>query len=114
MDELAKRMMELAEKVGPDAMAAARGAVRVEAYSMMASSVVCIIAAIACFKGGSYLWAYVSESQYSMGEPKFFAGILFLATAILAWIAIWNVIDPWTWTAINNPDLWLAKKILKL
>lgn len=114
MDELAKRMMELAEKVGPEAMAAARGAVRVEAYSTLVSTICFIIAAFVFYKAAIYLWAYQSTSQYSMGESKFFAGILFTTVVILVWIAVWNVIDPWTWVALNNPDLWLAKKVLKL
>ena len=29
-------------------------------------------------------------------------------------IGVWQFADPWTWTALTNPDLWLAKKAFHL
>lgn len=114
MDELAKRMMELAEKVGPDAMSAARGAAQVEAYSAMASGALLVALALAFAAAGRYLW--ISESEYSSfdGERRFFGGALVTIGVVTLAIAAWQFMDPWTWTAINNPDLWLAKKVLRL
>lgn len=114
MDELAKRMMELAEKVGPDAMAAARGAVKVEAYSCMVSGVVCLLVGIILFYAANYLWGYQPVDRFDAGVPKFLGGLVAAIALIVCICGVWSFIDPWTWTAISHPDLWLAKKVLKL
>jgi hypothetical protein len=112
MDEIAKRLAELAEKVGPAAMEAARGAVRVEAYSTLAGGAFAMVAAAAIFYFGRFLWLH--DDDFYGSEPKFWAVISFLVALVFGLIGLWNIVDPWTWVAQSNPDLWLAKKILKL
>lgn len=112
MDELAKRMMELAEKVGPDAMAAARGAVRVEAYSSMMASAIALVAAV--------VLAILGYRLFNKGRKEdeegwmLVGGILLFVALVVFFRGIWGFVDPWVYAAINNPDVWIAKKVLKL
>lgn len=114
MDELAKRFAELAEKIGPQAMEAARGAVRIEAISCMTSAVAWAIFLALVLWSANWLWGYETADKFNSGIPKFFAGTLAFFSVGGLILCVYTFIDPWTWTAINNPDLYLAKKILKL
>lgn len=114
MDKIAERMAELAEKFGPSVVEAARGAVRVEAYSTLAGAVQTAAIAIAMVFAGRFLWKYETEGHFDSSLPRAFAFIIFSLSAIPFAFAVWAFIDPWTWTGINNPDLYLAKKILKI
>src|SRR3954467_12361957 len=114
MEELAKRFADLAEKVGPSALDAARGAVRVEVYSVLASSLIQILVATLLIIAGRRLWAWKTNDDFDGWFPPTAASVLFGVAAICSMMAVWNWIDPWTWVAMNNPDLWLAKKVLKI
>jgi hypothetical protein len=114
MEELAKRFAELAERVGPSAMDAARGAVKIEALSAMVGGGMLVLVSAVLITAARVLWGYKTRDSFNEGVPRVIAGIIFAVALITSCCAIWAFIDPWTWTAINNPDLYLAKKILKL
>lgn len=114
MDKLAEKMAELAERFGPSVIDAARGAVRVEAYSAMAGAIEAAIVAGLMALVARYLWSYETKDSFDSGIPRAFAFLLFGAAIIPFSVALWAFLDPWTWVAINNPDLYLAKKIFKL
>jgi hypothetical protein len=114
MDELAKRLQELAEKIAPSVLDAARAAVRVEAISTMMSKVECLGVSIALGFAARYLWRYKPRDEFDNDFASLSAWVIGLAALILCALSVWTFIDPWTWVALNNPDLWLAKKILNL
>ncbi len=114
MDELAKRFADLAVQYGPYALEAARSAVRVEVFSTLVSSIVTASFAIGGAIGGRFLWRLEIDDEFD--EPLVHAaGAILLGLATIpAAMFVWAWIDPWTWTALTNPDLWMAHKILKL
>lgn len=114
MDKIAEKMAELADKFGPSVIDAARGAVRVEAYSTMAGAFQTAVIATAMIFAGRFLWNYQTADSFDRQFPRVVAFLLFGLSVIPFAVAAWAFIDPWTWTAISNPDLYLAKKILKI
>jgi hypothetical protein len=98
---------------------AALEAARIEAISTLVVGVWCLLLAtmitLGALKFGKVL--YRKPHNYDdkwddawIAVPVFgmlMAGILFLFGA-------WALLDPWTWTALNHPDLYIAKKVLKL
>lgn len=114
MDEIAKKMAELAEKYGPSVIDATRGAVQIEAYSTLAGSVVSSAFAFTFLFAGRWLYCKNTKDDLDDSICKVFGFILMGIAAIPAAFAIWAWIDPWTWVAIANPDLWIAKKVFKL
>lgn len=113
MDELAKRFAELADKYGPGVANAAIEAARTEAYSTLASAVMAVL-----FAAGLGYPALLIARKILAGdweEPAWiFVAFLGFGSVVAGAIAMWAVIDPWTWTAINHPELWIAKKAFKL
>lgn len=115
MDELAKRFAALADKYGPDAVEAARDAARVEAYSSITEALIAGLIALAFLLSGRYLWRKAKDEESWDSEPLYFlGGAAFVCCAVAFSIGAWNVIDPWTWTAIYHPDVWIAKRTLGL
>lgn len=112
MEEIAKRFADLTEKFGPSVIEAARGAVRVEAYSSMMASGIALASVIALSLVGYRLF----DKGRKEGEEGWLVvgGIMLFAAMVVFFPAIWGFVDPWVWTAINNPDLWIAKKVMKL
>lgn len=113
MDKLAEKMAELAEKFGPTVVDAALGAVRIEAYSSMMSGALAVLAGIVGLFAARFCWRYECKG-YDDGIQRFLGGILAAGSMIPICMGIWSFIDPWVWTAISHPDLYLAKKIFKL
>lgn len=113
MDELAKRFADLAEKYGPAVANAALSAARIEAYSCLVGG---LLSAGFC---GLFIYGtrffYLKIKNESWDEITWLP-IVFLSigATIAGGIAIWAVIDPWTWIAINSPELWIAKRAFKL
>lgn len=113
MDELAKKFAQLTDQYGPNVVEAARTAARTEAYSSLSSSIICVLFAVVMYLTGRYLYtAEFNEDAEDFARP---AGFVIAALALLpASIALWCWIDPWTWTAIINPDAYIAYKVFKL
>lgn len=117
MDKFAERMAELAEKYGPHVVDSVRGAARVDAYSYLAAGGEVIFISLIFAIGGRALWLKHGVAYREHEDETAFivmAGVCGVLAAILFFCGIWRFIDPWTWTAINNPDLWIAKKVLHL
>ncbi|MCX7177965.1 MAG: hypothetical protein NTX56_04075 [Proteobacteria bacterium] len=114
MDELAKRFADLAEKYGPNVVDAARGAVRIEAYSSIQGYIVGLLVAIACALVGRWCWQKNARDDLDIPFGRAGAVVLFLAAGIAVAVVLSGLTDPWLWTALNQPDLWLAKRIFKL
>lgn len=116
MDELAKQFADLAEKYGPTVINAAKGAARMEGYSTLAGAGFSILLAVGLgFMGWRFWrWAPLDPDHDDINPFHIFAALIFIIAAVIGCIAIWPVIDPWTWAMINNPELWLAKRALKI
>lgn len=114
MEEFAKRIAELAEKYGPHAIDVTRAAVRIEVYSTMAGGAMALAIAAGMVFGCRWLWRRECEDSMNGECCRFFAGIVFVLAMIPLSLGAWSFIDPWVWASLSNPDLWIAKKILKL
>jgi hypothetical protein len=114
MDEIAKRFAELAEKYGPNVVEAARQAASIEGYSTLVGSLLWLLSAACLILSGRYLWNITCKDEFDTSFVKLASGLILLAAFPCLLSGIWSIIDPWTWTAINHPDLWIAKRILKL
>jgi hypothetical protein len=104
MDEAAKRFAELAEKLDPKIVEATLGAARMEAFSWLVSSALWFVgAAVSLF--GDFL---VSKSNDDVWSSEWFGvGIGSYVAAVLCFLpGVWTWLDPWTWTAINHPELY--------
>lgn len=114
MDELAKRFADLAAQYGPDVMRAALVSVRIEVYSTLVSSFIWLAFGIVCLLGMRWSWPQTPKDDLDLpwGKIGAIAGALVGAICIASFVWIW--IDPWTWTALNHPELWLAKKALHI
>jgi hypothetical protein len=116
IDLLAGKIAELADKLsGPGAEAVIAGA-RISAMSTLSSGVIALVVAAGAAWAARKLFAAGGERRNSddyIGH-KFGGGLLAIAAFIAALIGIWAFADPWTWTALNNPELWIAKRLLRL
>jgi hypothetical protein len=114
MDELAKRFSELAQQYAPNVVEAALQATRVEAHSTLVGSFMWFGWAMLCLFIGRYCWRKNVCDDLDMPFGRIGAGILFCVAAGFFAIAIWSWVDPWTWVALNHPELWIAKKALRI
>lgn len=109
MDELAKQFADLAHQYGPAVANAAESAARVEAYSCLMSALLGFVVAGLVSAIAWRLFKKIQEDEWDEVTWLPIALLLVIALACLI-TGIWNFIDPWTWTAIFHPDLWLAKR----
>jgi hypothetical protein len=114
MDKIAEKMAELADKYGPNVVDAARGVAQVEGVSTIVAG--CIALGIAALLSGIGVCMWRSQTdRYGDYDGQNIILVIIGFFAIFAFLlGLWQVIDPWTWTAINHPDLWIAKKVLHL
>lgn len=114
MDELAKKFADLAEKFSPRVLDAAKEAAKVEAYSSLVGSLEWFVTAIVLLGLGKFfLDLQTHDKEKDRIIPwSFGAAFCFGLGGICLLPGIWNWIDPWTWTAISRPELWIAHKIL--
>lgn len=116
IDLLAGKIAELADKLAGPGAEAALAAARVSAMSALSGGVIALVIAGASVWGARLLWnaggtdAY--EERYVVA--KVVAGLLVVAAIIAGLVGVWAFADPWTWTALNNPELWIAKRLLRL
>lgn len=121
MDELAKRFADLADKYGPSVVNATLEAARIEAYSTLMAAIFQAAIAAACFFGARICWRKGKAGEAIPGGNSdnyipWYLGmcVLLFVGGIVSLFAIWGLIDPWLWTAINHPELWIAKRVFKL
>jgi len=116
IDLLAGKIVELADKLsGPGAEAVIAGA-RISAMSTLSSGVIALVVAGGAVWLARKLFAAGGERSNSddyIGH-KIGGGFLVLVAFIAALIGVWAFADPWTWTALNNPELWVAKRLMRL
>lgn len=106
MDELAKRFADLAAKYGPSVADAAKAAAQTNAYSCLMAGTLAI--AIGGFLVWVGLWVHRQEDWE---EEWVLASIAaWIVGGIAIWAGAWQWLDPWTWTSISHPELWLAKQ----
>lgn len=112
MDELAKEFAALAAQYAPSVIDAAKRAATVEAYSTLAGALLWF------FVSGASIAAALSCHEKVAGEADsgwWFGVIIFGVVGLLCALpGVWAFVDPWTWTAMNHPELWIAKKALHL
>jgi len=113
MDKLAEQFAELAAKYEPHVINAALGAARMEAYSWLAAAAMWVVVGSGMAYAAFFLFKKIIEDNWDdfLIVP---ASILGLAAFVALCSSLWVFIDPWTWTAINQPELWIAKRALKL
>jgi O-antigen/teichoic acid export membrane protein len=110
MDELGKRLAALADKYGQNVIDSTLAAVRVEVYStLMAAAWVTLIGF-----GLAWLAIWIARKDDWDSERFIIVSLAGGIAALLVAIGIWQFIDPWTWAALNQPELWIAKKVVKL
>lgn len=114
MEKVAELFAKLADQYGPSVIEAAKGAARIEGYSSLAGSLIAAAIAGVLAYGGNYLRTLEVEDDIDAPIAHAFGYLVLGFSLIPAAIALWAWIDPWTWTAINSPELWIAKKTLKL
>lgn len=114
MDELAKRFADLADKYGPQVANAALSAARVEAYSTLVASLEEFVIGAVFLLVAKKLAAFKTKDDFYQVFPYIGAGLCGIIGLLLVAGGLWSVIDPWTWTALNHPELWLAKKAFKI
>jgi hypothetical protein len=110
MDELAKQFAELATKFGPQVSDAAKQAVVTTVYSQLVGSVIPLAISVIFLKAGQWLW----EQDDDDGFLKLFACLAWGVTLVSISVFCWQWIDPWTWIALNHPELYLAKRAFGL
>ena len=107
-DQLLQRYSVIADQFAPQVVDAAKQAATMEAYSCLASSFLCfLVAAIA----GYVAWLFKKTNDKDWIPGVFIFGILSL---LISLPGFWAWIDPWTWAAMNHPELWIAKTSLHL
>jgi len=113
MDKLVSAFQELAEKFGSPVFDSALGAARVTAYSALASSGLWFLASGVFLFLGLRLKRKATEGYDE--EPLLVLAWLIIVLAGTCFLpGLWTWVDPWTWTAINHPELWLAKQALHM
>lgn len=109
------KITDLASALQGPGFEAAKSAVTVEATSTLVSGIVSAAIALAC----AYCtrWAYRKARDAEFDSELGFFVVAFISGLIGVFSgarAIWVFVDPWTWAAINHPELWLAKRALGL
>jgi len=112
MEELAKHFADLAEKFRPAVADAAKGAVVAAVYSNLVGSLVALALAGVFYRIGRCLCN--TEDPDGMGAGILFGGLALLISLISACVFVWCWIDPWTWIALQHPEIWIAKKAFGL
>lgn len=116
MDKLAELFTKLAETYGPNVVDAARGAAIIQAYSDIQSAIIGLIFVACCLYPIKRMWkSKIGFDDFmEISWPKIGAGLLVITASIVLIICIGILTDPWLYTAMSNPDLWIAKKVFKL
>jgi hypothetical protein len=117
MDKLAEHFADLAQKYGPAVADAAKAAAQTEAYSTLMAGVLALAFAVAFFSAGLFIWKQIDSPSNRDGwaDEWAIASIVLWTVALISFsLGLWSLVDPWTWTTIYHPELWLAKKAFGL
>jgi len=82
------------------------------AYSTLMAGAMCLFVAAALIRAGLWIWRQTKEDWD--GDWCVASIVLWVFALGFAMIGAWHWIDPWTWTAISHPELWIAKKAMGL
>ncbi|WP_176074353.1 hypothetical protein [Brucella intermedia] len=98
------------------ATAAALEAARVEAYSSIVQNIMCAIFGLLLLAVSRWLWLRASKIQDSFDRQSVFvlSGALACGGALLVFIGLACLTDPWIWVTLQNPEPYVAKKVLGL
>lgn len=120
MDKLAEKIAELSDKYGSHTIEAMRGAARVEAYSSLVGGGALLVLGLALLSAALYTYFLVgkklADENYRDDGAGYYLtciGLVLLSAGPLLG-GTWNLINPWIYATISNPDLWIAKKVLGL
>ena len=112
----------LAKQYSPEVLDSAIDVVRMTGISNILEGIICGLAAIGCFFLAKYtvILFYKRENEDKHGDGPwelfkilcFIVGAVFVIIFTIACFA--NVFDTWSWIAIFDPKLALAKKVLML
>lgn len=89
----------------------ARHAAQVEAYNSIVIGGMTLVFAAFLAVLGIVLWRHRNDDD---GIYRLFACAAWLVAVFLTIPGVWSFVDPWTWAAINYPDLWIAHKLPKI
>lgn len=109
-DQLMLHYSAVADKFAPQVIDATKQAATMEAYSCLASSLLWFILAIAALAVSRFFY----KKTKSYGDWWIGTIIFGVIGTILLLPGLWYWIDPWTWAAINHPELWIAKRAFNL
>ena len=110
MDELAKRFAEVAAQYAPTVVNATLSAARIEALSSLMTGGMSLLVAFTLYKIGGRFRRAAEGSVYDGDLWTFGAGVVWVISGIVACVGIWSFINPWTWTALTHPEIWVAKR----
>lgn len=87
-------------------------AVQADAYSNVVYGVeALLVVAVAAFVWRRFYWTWVQDDGDEIGV--IFAGLVLGGImAVFSFVAICTVFNPWTYIAMQHPDLYLAHKIM--
>jgi hypothetical protein len=107
-DQLLQHYSEIADKFAPQVVDAAKAAATMEAYSCLAGSLLWfLVAGIAGY--AAYRFKKTDDDDWMPAVIIF--GVL---SVLISLPGFWAWADPWTWTTIYHPELWIAKTSLHL
>lgn len=111
--ELVNTFEKLADKFGPDVIAAARGAAITDAYSWLVSSIIWLIIGVALIYFGYKVWSLNwIEPDLEWNWAKVTSVFLIIAGGFIVTINVTQLVDPWLWVPMKNPDFYIAKKVI--
>lgn len=98
------------------ATAAALEAARIEAYSSIIYNIVCAAFGLLLLAASRWLWVRASKIEDSFDRSPVFIAACFVgaAGALLVFIGLACLADPWIWVTLQNPEPYVAKKVLGL
>lgn len=118
IDNLTGKLAEIVSAMQGPGFEAAKGAASMDALSTLMSGALCGVAASASAWGFRRAWVRHKTVERGDIDAEMYSTLgMFLcgcAAVMFGIPAIWAIADPWTWTALMQPELWLAKRALGL
>lgn len=118
MEEITKRLADAAANLGPQAWSVALRAATVEGYASLESGGICLAVGVALLYAAWRVWRWAKRNEdeiYGTHDGAYIASLFLIAVgATLTIIGASTLLDPWTWTAIYHPDIYIAHKLMKL